>query len=50
MPQNLQQCFEKALRLEDNLQLSEGVNMAQKTTIMNVNVEDEDEVNRIKDA
>ena len=50
MPQNLQQCFEKALRLEASLQLSEGVNMAQKTTIMNVNVEDEDEVNLIKDA
>ena len=50
LPQNLQQCFEKALRLEASLQLSEGVNMAQKTTIMNVNVEDEDEVNLIKDA
>ena len=45
LPQNLQYCFEKALRLEASLQLSEGVNMAQKTTIMNVNVEDEDEVN-----
>ena len=30
LPQNLQQCFEKALRLEASLQLSEGVNMAQK--------------------
>ena len=50
LPQNLQQCFEKALRLEASLQLSEGVNMALKTTIMNVNVEDEDEVNLIKDA
>ena len=50
LPQNLQQCFEKALRLEASLQLSEGVNMAQKTTIMNVNVDDEDEVNLIKDA
>ena len=28
LPQNLQQCFEKALRLESSLQLSEGVNMA----------------------
>ena len=28
LPQNLQQCFEKALRLEASLQLSEGVNMA----------------------
>ena len=42
LPQNLQQCFEKALRLEASLQLSEGVNMAGKTTIMNVNVEDDD--------
>ena len=30
LPQNLQQCFEKALRLEGSLKLSEGVNMAQK--------------------
>ena len=45
MPQNLQQCFEKALRLEASLQLSEGVNMAQKTTIMNVDVDTDDEVN-----
>ena len=50
LPQNLQQCFEKALRLEASLQLSKGVNMAQKTTIMNVNVEDKDEVNLVKDA
>ena len=51
LPQNLQQCFGKALRLEASLQLSEGVNMAQKTTIMNVNVEDDnDEVNFVKDA
>ena len=50
LPPNLQQCFEKALRLEVSFWLSEGVNMAQKTTIMNVNVEDEDEVNLIKDA
>ena len=28
LPQNLQQCFEKALRMEASLQLSEGVNMA----------------------
>ena len=28
LPQNLQQCIEKALRLEASLQLSEGVNMA----------------------
>ena len=35
LPPNLQQCFEKALRLEASLQLSEGVNLARKTTIMN---------------
>ena len=50
LPQNLQQCFETALRLEVSLQLSEGVNMAWKTTITNVNVEDDIEVNLIKDA
>ena len=50
MSQNLQQCFEKALRLEASLQLSEGVNMAKKTTVMNVNVDGEDELNLIKDA
>ena len=50
LPHNLQQCFEMALRLEASLQLSEGVNMARKTTIMNVSVEDEDEVNLVKDA
>ena len=48
LPQNLQQCFEKALRLEASLQLSEGVNMAQKTTVMNVEVDADDEVNLIK--
>ena len=50
LPQNLQQCFEKALRLEASLQLSEGVNMARKTTVMNVDVDDGDELNLIKDA
>ena len=50
LPQNLQQCFEKALRLEASLQLSEGVNMAQRTTVMNVDVETENEVNHIKDV
>ena len=50
LPQNLQQCFEKALRLEASLQLSEGVNMAQKTTVMNVDVDTEDEINLIKDV
>ena len=50
LPQNLQQCFEKALRLEASLQLLEGVNMARRTTFMNVDVETEDEVNLIKDV
>ena len=50
LPQNLQQCFEKALRLEASLQLSEGVNMARKTTVMNVDVNPEEEVNLIKDV
>ena len=50
LPQNLQQCFEKALRLEASLQLSEGVNMAWKTTVMNVEVDTDDEVNLIKDV
>ena len=49
LPQNLQQCFEKALRLEASLQLSEGVNMAHKTTVMNVEVDADDEVNLVKD-
>ena len=50
LSQNLQQCFKKALRLEASLQLSEGVNMAQKTTIMNVEVDTDDNVNLIKDV
>ena len=50
LPQNLQQCFEKASRLEASLQLSEGVNMAQKTMVMNVEVDTEDEINLIKDV
>ena len=50
LPQNLQQCFEKALRLEASLQLSEGVNVAWRTTVMNVDVNTEDEVNLIKDV
>ena len=50
LPQNLQQCFEKALRPEASLQLSEGVNMARKTTVMNVEVDTDDEVNLIKDV
>ena len=50
LPHNLQQYFEKALEYEASFQLSEGVNMARKMTIMNVNVEEEDEVNFVKDA
>ena len=50
LPQNLQQCFEKALRLEASLQLSEGVNMARRMTVMNVDVDTDDEVNLIKDV
>ena len=50
LPQNLQQCFEKALRLEASLQLSEGVNMAQKTAVMNIDVDIEDEINIVRDV
>ena len=50
LPHNLQQCFEKALEYEASFQLSEGVNMACKMTIMNVNVETDDEVNLVRDA
>ena len=50
LPHNLQQCFEKALEYEASFQLSEGVNMACKTTIMNINIEEDDEVNFVKDA
>ena len=50
LPQNLLQCLEKALRLEASLQLSEGVNMAQKTMVMNVDIDGKDQINLIKDA
>ena len=50
MPQNLQQCFEKALRLEASLQLSEGVNMAKRTTVMNINLEGNEEINLVRDT
>ena len=50
LPQNLQQCFEKALRLEASSQLSEGVNIARKMTVMNVEIDTDDEVNLIKDV
>ena len=49
-PQNLQQCFEKALRLEASLQLSEGINMTQRTMMMNINLEGDEEINLIKDV
>ena len=48
--ENLQQCFKKALRLEASLQLSEGVNIACKTTVINVEIDANDEVNLIKDV
>ena len=48
--QNLQQCFKKAPKLEASLQLSEGVNMARRTTVMNVDVDTDDEINLIKDV
>ena len=50
LPQNLQQCFEKALRLEASLQLSEGVNMAWRTTVMNIDLDGHKEINFIKDV
>ena len=50
LPQDLQQCFEKALRLEASLQLSEGVNMAWRTTVMNIDLEENEGINLIKNA
>ena len=50
LPQNLQQCFEKALRLEASLKLPEGVNMAQRTMVMNINLEGNEEINLITDV
>ena len=47
LPQNLQQCFEKAFRLEASLQLSEGINMAQRTMVMNIDLEGNEELNLI---
>ena len=47
--QNLQQCIEKALRLETSLKLSEGINMARRTTMMNINLEGSEEVNLVRD-
>ena len=48
MPQNLQQCFEKAPRVEASLQLSEGVNMARRITAMNIDVEGNEEINLVR--
>ena len=45
LPQNLQQCFEKALGLEASVQLSKGVNTASKMTVMNVEIDTDDEIN-----
>ena len=50
LPQNLQQCFEKVLKLEASLQLSEGVNIARRTTVMNINLDEDEEINLIKDV
>ena len=38
------------MRLEASLQLSEGVNMAHRTTVMKIDVDTDDEVNLIKDV
>ena len=48
LPQNLQQCFEKVLRLEASLQLSEEVNMVWRMTVMNINLEGNEEINLIQ--
>ena len=50
LPQNLQQCFEKALRLEASLQLSEGVNVPRRTTVMNINLEENEEINLVREV
>ena len=50
LPQNLQQCFKKVLRLEASLQLSEGVNMARRTMVMNIDVDTDDKVSFLKDV
>ena len=50
LPQNLQQCFEKVLRLGASLQLSEGVNMARRTMVMNIDLDGDEEINLIKDV
>ena len=38
------------MEYEASFQLSEGVNMARKTTIMNINIENEEEVILVRDA
>ena len=49
-PKICNNAFKKALRLEASLQLSEGVNMARKTAVMNVDVDVEDEINMVRDV
>ena len=36
--------------LEASLQLSEGVNMSSRTTVMNIDLDEEEDINLIKDA
>ena len=50
LPQNPQQSFKKAVRLDASLPLSEGDNMAQRMTVMNIDLEGNEEINLIKDA
>ena len=50
LPQIFSSGFGKALRLEGSLQLSEGVNMAQRMMVMNIDLEGDEEINLIKDA
>ena len=50
LPQKLQQCFEKALTLEASLQLSEGVHMARRTTVLNINLEGSEEIHLVRDV
>ena len=38
------------MRLEASLQLSEGVNMARRMTVMNIDFDTEDDINLIKDV
>ena len=50
LPQNLQQCLLiKPLGWRQVVHLSEGVNMAQRTMVMNIDLDGDDEINLIKD-